>query len=85
MKIVVTGSIAYDYLMFFPGRFTDHLLPDHLDNVNLSFLVDSMKRQREGMRQTLATPWGCCGATRPLWRPPGRILASIAPGWKNTA
>ncbi len=48
MKIVVTGSIAYDYLMFFPGRFTDHLLPDHLDNVNLSFLVDSMKRQRGG-------------------------------------
>ncbi len=48
MKIVVTGSIAYDYLMFFPGKFTDHLLPDHLDNVNLSFLVDSMKRQRGG-------------------------------------
>ncbi|MCA9940147.1 MAG: carbohydrate kinase family protein [Anaerolineales bacterium] len=48
MKIVVTGSIAYDYLMFFPGKFTDHLLPDHLHNVNLSFLVDSMKRQRGG-------------------------------------
>ena len=48
MKIVVTGSIAFDYLMFFPGKFTDHLLPDHLDTVNLSFLVDSMKRQRGG-------------------------------------
>lgn len=48
MKIVVTGSIAYDYLMFFPGKFTDHLLPEHLHHVNLSFLVDSMKRERGG-------------------------------------
>jgi len=31
MNIVVTGSIAYDYLMSFPGKFTDHFLAGHLD------------------------------------------------------
>ena len=30
MKIVITGSIAFDYLMSFPGKFTEHLLPEHV-------------------------------------------------------
>ena len=48
MKFVITGSIAYDYLMTFPGYFKDHILPEHLDSISLSFLVDSMVRQRGG-------------------------------------
>jgi adenosine kinase len=48
MKIVVTGSIAYDYLMSFPGKFTDHLLPEHVQRVSLSFLVDTMDKRRGG-------------------------------------
>ncbi len=48
MNIVVTGSIAFDYIMSFPGRFREHILPDQLDNLSLSFLVDSMKKQRGG-------------------------------------
>ena len=43
MSIIVTGSVAYDYLMSFPGRFRDHILPDQLHKVSLSFLVDSMR------------------------------------------
>ncbi len=54
MNIVVTGSIAYDYLMTFPGRFVDHLLPDQLDRVSLSFLVDEMHRQRGGVAANIA-------------------------------
>ncbi len=54
MRIVVTGSIAYDYLMHFPGRFTDHLLAHRLDTVSLSFLVDSMVRQRGGVAANIA-------------------------------
>jgi adenosine kinase len=54
MKIVVTGSIAYDYLMSFPGKFSDHLIPEQLHNVSLSFLVDSMKRQRGGVAANIA-------------------------------
>ena len=48
MAIICTGSIAYDYLMSFPGYFKDHIIPDKLDSISLSFLVDHMVRQRGG-------------------------------------
>ena len=54
MTIICTGSIAYDYLMTFPGHFKDHILPDHLDSISLSFLVDSMVRQRGGVAPNIA-------------------------------
>lgn len=54
MNIVVTGSIAFDYLMNFPGRFTDSLVADKLEKVSLSFLVDSLKRQRGGTAPNIA-------------------------------
>jgi adenosine kinase len=54
MKIVVTGSIAYDYLMSFPGTFTEHFLPDHLNRVSLSFLVDTMDKRRGGCGPNIA-------------------------------
>lgn len=54
MAIVCTGSIAYDYLMSFPGFFRDHILPEHLDKISVSFLVDSMVRQRGGTAPNIA-------------------------------
>ncbi len=54
MRIVLTGSIAYDYLMRFPGRFRDHLLPDHLDRISVSFLVEDMVRERGGSAANIA-------------------------------
>ena len=54
MTIVVTGSVAYDYIMSFPGRFKEHILPEKLDMLSLSFLVDSMRRQRGGCAPNIA-------------------------------
>jgi adenosine kinase len=54
MTIVVTGSIAFDYLMSFPGKFTEHFLPDHMQRVSLSFLVDSMDKRRGGCAPNIA-------------------------------
>ena len=54
MKLVVTGSIAFDYLMSFPGKFTDHLLPEHMHRVSLSFLVDTMDKRRGGCAPNIA-------------------------------
>ncbi len=54
MSIIVTGSVAYDYLMSFPGRFSEHILPDQIDRVSLSFLVDSMRKQRGGCAPNIA-------------------------------
>ncbi len=44
MSIILTGSIAYDYLMRFPGRFVEHIIAEDLHQVSLSFLVDEMTK-----------------------------------------
>ncbi|HVA60035.1 MAG TPA: carbohydrate kinase family protein [Mycobacteriales bacterium] len=49
MRVAVTGSIATDHLMTFPGRFADQLLPDQLGHVSLSFLVDELVVRRGGV------------------------------------
>jgi adenosine kinase len=63
MSIVVTGSVAYDYLMFFPGRFSEHILPDQIEKVSLSFLVDSMRKQRGGCAPNIAYNLALLGET----------------------
>jgi len=65
MNIVVTGSIAYDYLMSFPGKFTEHLLPEHMHRVSLSFLVDTMDKRRGGCAPNIAYTLALLGE-RPL-------------------
>ena len=54
MSTIVTGSIAYDYLMSFPGKFTEHFLPEHMNRVSLSFLVDTMDKRRGGCAPNIA-------------------------------
>jgi adenosine kinase len=54
MKIAVTGSIATDHLMHFPGRFAEQLLADQLDKVSLSFLVDDLVVRRGGIAANIA-------------------------------
>ena len=49
MKVALTGSIAYDYLMSFPGHFQEHILADKLESISLSFLVDKMVKRRGGI------------------------------------
>lgn len=65
MKLVVTGSIAFDYLMSFPGRFTEHLLAEHMHRVSLSFLVDTMDKRRGGCAPNIAYTLSLLGE-RPL-------------------
>lgn len=54
MKIILTGSVAYDYLMTFPGYFRDHILANKLDSISLSFLVDKMVLRRGGTAPNIA-------------------------------
>ena len=53
-KVVVTGSVAYDYLMRFPGKFRDVVVPDRLHRLSVSFLVDEMRRVRGGVAPNIA-------------------------------
>ncbi|WP_449060317.1 carbohydrate kinase family protein [Planomonospora algeriensis] len=61
MRIAVTGSIATDHLMTFPGRFGDQLIADQLDRVSLSFLVDDLQVRRGGCAANIAFGMGCLG------------------------
>jgi len=54
MKFLISGSVAYDYLMTFPGHFHEQILPERLQNISLSFLVDKMTRQRGGIAPNIA-------------------------------
>ncbi len=65
MRIVVTGSLAYDYIMNFPGFFKDHILPDKVHMLTVSFLVDSMRRMRGGVAGNIAYTLALLGE-RPL-------------------
>lgn len=54
MRIAVTGSIATDHLMRFPGRFAEQFVADQLDNVSLSFLVEDLQIRRGGVAANIA-------------------------------
>jgi len=49
VSVVCTGSIAFDYILSFKGRFKDHILLDKTHMLNLSFLVDNLKKRRGGV------------------------------------
>ncbi|MBP2326013.1 adenosine kinase [Kibdelosporangium banguiense] len=59
MRVLITGSIATDHLMVFPGRFADQFLADRLDAVSLSFLVDTLDIRRGGVAANI-----CVGLAR---------------------
>jgi len=70
MDILLTGSVAYDYLMTFPGLFKEQILPERLEHISLSFLVDSMSRQRGGVAPNIAYTMALLGQ-----RP--RVMATV--------
>ena len=61
MRQVVTGSIATDHLMVFPGRFSEQLVEGQLDKVSLSFLVDDLVIHRGGIGANVAFGLGLLG------------------------
>lgn len=61
MRIVITGSIATDHLMTFPGRFADSIVLDKLDKISLSFLVDELEIRRGGVAANISFGMGVLG------------------------
>jgi adenosine kinase len=66
VTIAVTGSIATDHLMRFPGKFSEQLLADHLQKVSLSFLVDDLVIHRGGVAGNMAFAIGVLGGEATL-------------------
>ena len=54
MSILICGSIAYDNIMVFPGRFRDHILPEQIHILNVSFLVPELRREFGGCAGNIA-------------------------------
>jgi adenosine kinase len=67
MDILLSGSVAFDYLMTFPGYFKQHILPEHLERISLSFLVDSMIRMRGGIAPNIGYSMALLGQRPRLW------------------
>jgi adenosine kinase len=63
MNIVLTGSIAFDYLMTFPGYFKENILPDMIEKISLSFLVDSLIRRPGGIAANIGYTLALLGET----------------------
>ncbi|MBI2196180.1 carbohydrate kinase family protein [Candidatus Daviesbacteria bacterium] len=66
--ITVTGSLAFDHIMDYPGKFSDHIMPDKIHQINLSFLVNTLTKQKGGTAGNIAynlsllkTPVGIVG------------------------
>jgi adenosine kinase len=76
MDILLTGSVAYDYLMIFPGYFRDHILPDKLETISLSFLVETMVRLRGGTAPNIAYTLALLGS-----RP--RLFATVGEDFED--
>jgi adenosine kinase len=74
-RVVVTGSVAFDYLMTFPGRFVEHLIPDRLSRLSVSFLVDEMRRVPGGCGPNIAYSLALLGEAPLLFATAGRDAA----------
>ena len=76
IRIAVTGSVATDHLMTFSGLFSDSLVPEHLDKVSLSFLVDDLEVRRGGVAANIAFGMANLGL-RPL------LVAAVGPDFAD--
>ncbi len=85
MRILITGSIAYDYLMTFPGYFKDHLLPEKLASVSLSFLVDSMARLQGGIAPNIGYTLALLGGHPAIMGTVGQDFESEYRPWLSAA
>lgn len=54
MKEIITGSVGYDYIMNFPGRFAERIMPDKLHQISLSFLADKLSKNLGGCAGNIA-------------------------------
>jgi adenosine kinase len=75
MRIAVTGSIATDHLMTYPGRFAESLVADRLDKVSLSFLVEDLDIRRGGVAANICFAMGALGLAPSLVGAVGRDFA----------
>ena len=63
MNIIVSGSLAYDRIMDFPGFFADHILPEKIHNINVCFMVNGLQERFGGTAGNIAYNLALLGAS----------------------
>ncbi len=82
MSIIVTGSIAYDYLMCYPGHFLEHILLNDTGKISVSFLVEDKQMHRGGVGPNIAYSLALLGRRPKLMGTAGHDFAEFA-AWLN--
>jgi adenosine kinase len=85
VHLAITGSIATDHLMTFPGKFADSLVPDQLDKISLSFLVEDLDVRRGGCAANIAFALAKLGHRALLVGAVGRDFETEYRGWLDAA
>lgn len=75
-KILITGSLAYDRIMNFPGYFKDNILPEQIHNLNVSFFVDEFRESYGGTAGNIAYNLGLLKSNFITW-------ANVGEDFKN--
>ncbi|MDP2586044.1 MAG: PfkB family carbohydrate kinase, partial [Candidatus Levybacteria bacterium] len=81
--IIVTGSIAYDYIMDFPDSFGKHILPDQIHKINVSFLVNKFARRRGGTAGNLSYSLGLLETPHILFGVAGKDFQEYAKAFND--
>ena len=84
MEILVSGSLAYDRIMDFPGRFSDHIMPDKIHMINVSFTVNGLAEKFGGTAGNIAYALSLLGEKPRILATLGRDLPALLwNGWSN--
>jgi adenosine kinase len=78
MRILVSGSLAYDRIMTFPGRFSDHILPDKIHILNVCFLVNGLTEKFGGTAGNIAYSLKLLGENPVILSSAGKDFAAYA-------
>jgi adenosine kinase len=70
--VIITGTIAYDYIMNFPGSFGDHIAPQKIRSLNLSFIVNKFERRRGGTAGNVSYTMALLGSSHTLLATAGK-------------
>lgn len=71
MSILISGSLAYDYIMDFPDSFKNHILPDQIHILNVCFVVDNLQKNYGGVAGNIAYTMKLLGAEPIILSPLG--------------
>lgn len=81
--LIITGTIAYDYIMDFPGKFADHILPEQLHKINLSFIVSNFAKRRGGTAGNTSYSLGLLKTPHILFSAAGKDFPEYAKEFKK--